>query len=211
MNKLSTLLCFTTFLLVTTLQTGYAQADTAQNSPPPVPVQQNAGFDVIIKINGEILHGLVKEVGPYYIMYKRTDIPDGPVYSIPRNEVYALSYRNQVKEYFNQDDYNMNGGLQPGNTLPYPNINYNYQTFTNGNASIGLGFLRSYSKVKDIKSYSSSSAFPVVLFAYDADFRNSVRLGVQMGFGARNFSTEQFSSYDSTINNIKLKDFQKLD
>ncbi len=42
-----------------------------------------------------------KRSRPNYISYQRTDIPDGPIYTIPRNEVYVISYRNQVKDYIN--------------------------------------------------------------------------------------------------------------
>ena len=77
----------------------YGQADSLKVAPMPQTIPQNAGFDVIVKVNGDIVYGLVKEVGPEYIRYQRTDIPDGPVYIIPRNEVYVISYRNQVKDY----------------------------------------------------------------------------------------------------------------
>ena len=43
----------------------------------------------------------VKEVDDFIVKYKRTDIPDGPIYTIARREIYAISYRNQVKEFFN--------------------------------------------------------------------------------------------------------------
>jgi hypothetical protein len=35
------------------------------------------------------------------VKYKRTDIPDGPLYQLLRSEVYAISYRNQLKEILN--------------------------------------------------------------------------------------------------------------
>jgi hypothetical protein len=34
------------------------------------------------------------------VKYKRTDIPDGPLYQLLRSEVY-ISYRNQLKEILN--------------------------------------------------------------------------------------------------------------
>lgn len=90
------------FLLAISFVTekAYAQEDTTRIQAPQ-PVKHNAGFDVIVKMNGDIVYGLVKEVAPYYISYQRTDIPDGPVYTIPRYEVYVISYRNQVKDYIN--------------------------------------------------------------------------------------------------------------
>ena len=87
-------------LVCFSINTVYGQIDSARVEPPR-PIQQNAGFDVIVKLNGDLVYGLVKEVGPYYISYQRTDIPDGPIYKIPRDEVYVISYRNQVKDYIN--------------------------------------------------------------------------------------------------------------
>ena len=100
-DNTSTRFCLTAFvvlLLMATAGNSYGQADTPE-APRQPPMQLNAGFDVIVKLNGELVYGLVKEVGPYYISYQRTDIPDGPIYTIPINEVYVISYRNQVKDY----------------------------------------------------------------------------------------------------------------
>ncbi len=191
-----------------------AQSDTMHhpmhNPQQSSPMQYNAGFDVIIKLNGEIIYGLVKEIDPFYVKYKRTDIPDGPIYYLAKSEVYAISYRNQVKDILNPRF------IQP--VLPYDPlvtdtfsldnllINYKVPMFKNGTAFIGLGFIRGFTKVKDVGKYSSKATFPTVLFGYDADYKNNVRLGLQMGFGSHKFSLDEFSSYDSTINNIDLKE-----
>ena len=102
MKKNLKIIRFTLFISLFVISNTYGQADTVKKfMTPPQPVQYNAGFDVIIKTNGEIVYGLVKEVGRYLISYQRTDIPDGPIYTMLRTDVYAISYRNQVKEYFN--------------------------------------------------------------------------------------------------------------
>ncbi len=66
---------------------------------PGMEPMYNVGFDVIITNDGNIVYGLVKEVDELYIKYKRTDIPDGPIYTLRKSDVYAISYRNQVKEF----------------------------------------------------------------------------------------------------------------
>ena len=182
-----------------------AQSDS-QRVMIPGPVPQNAGFDVIVKLNGDLVYGLVKEVGPLFITYQRTDIPDGPIYSIPRNEVYVISYRNQVKDYINGEAGNI-----PGISQQYPNapryINYkNKNLFKNSNLTVGLGFLRSFSKVENVKNYSTSSSFPVLSFSYEVLYQKNIQIGVELGFGTHKFSNQQFSSYDSTNNNISLKE-----
>lgn len=181
----------------------FAQTDSQKVVKPKAP-QPNAGFDVIIKTNGEIVYGLVKEVGPYFISYQRTDIPDGPIYTIPRNEVYAISYRNQVKDY-----------ITPVMPPPeYGNAYHNYydhykkqdSLFKHGIVRLQLGFLRSFTKVNDVKSYSSNGSVPVVSAAYEIIYKNNINLGVQIGFGSRKFSKQEFSSYDSTQTAVNLKE-----
>ena len=170
------------------------------------PIPQNAGFDVIVKLNGDIVYGLVKEVGPNFITYQRTDIPDGPIYTMPRDEVYVISYRNQVKDYINGNNAQApeQVGIVP-DTSTQRHINYKSKSiFENANVGFGLGFLRSFTKVENINSYSSSSSFPALLFSYEVNYKKNIQIGLEMGFGTHKFSGQQFSSYDSTINNDKL-------
>lgn len=181
----------------------YGQADTLKAMLPPQPIQHVAAFDVIIKLDGEIVYGLVKEVGLQLITYQRTDIPDGPIYTMLRSEVHAISYRNQVKEYFQPlNEY-------PVATVPVlpPVINYNHGLlFEQGVLRLSLGVIKSYTRVDDSKTYSSSSPFPAVNIGYDVKFRNQVRLGLQIGFGSRKFSNQNYSSYDSVQSNLTLKE-----
>jgi opacity protein-like surface antigen len=180
----------------------------AQTVPQFSGQQPNAGFDVIIKTNGDIVYGIVKEVGLDLVTYKRTDIPDGPIYTMIKSEIYAISYRNQVKEYFNPavgeiaeppmpaaDEYNK-----------YP-INYSHKSsFQNGSLRLSLGFIKSYSKVDNKDNFSSSGTFPAVNIGYDVYYNNKVRLGVQIGFGSRHFTKQDYSTYDSIQNNIDTKE-----
>ncbi|MEO8416947.1 MAG: hypothetical protein ABI472_25010, partial [Ginsengibacter sp.] len=209
MNKIYKVFSCVLFTVLFFITNANAQIDSQKVAPPPPQANQvNAGFDVIIKYNGEIVYGLIKEVTPDYISYKRTDIPDGPVYTIFRNEVYAISYRNQVKEYMDPSNAALPPGIGMSNRVePYPGIDYKKANFLkNGTARIGLGFIRSFSKVDNAKNYSSSGSFPVISFAYDANFKSNVHLGLLLGFGSHNFSDDKFSSYDSTTNNISLKE-----
>ena len=182
----------------------YGQIDSARVQAP-LPIQQNAGFDVIVKLNGDIVYGLVKEVGPYYISYQRTDIPDGPIYTIPRNEVYVISYRNQVKDYIN--GRTIGPSIQDSvPTVKTENISRNNGgiNFENGNLHLALGFLRSFSKLKNVNNYSTSATFPVVSVAYEVNYKSNLQLGLMLGFGSHKFSDQNYSTYDSTNNNINI-------
>ena len=107
------------FLLMLLVLTSAAWGQVKDSVPSRA---HNAGFDVIIKRNGDFVYGLVQEVGPLVIRYKRTDIPDGPIYLLDRREIYAISYRNQTKEVLNPLD----GAMMPRQPLPgtvYPDPN----------------------------------------------------------------------------------------
>lgn len=54
--------------------------------------------DKIYKNNGDIIQAKVKKITPRTISYKRHDNPDGPDYTIGRNEVSMIEYENGTKE-----------------------------------------------------------------------------------------------------------------
>jgi hypothetical protein len=191
-------------LLSFSINMAYGQIDSSSVQIPH-PIQQNAGFDVIVKLNGDLVYGLVKEVGPYYISYQRTDIPDGPIYTIPRDEVYVISYRNQVKDYINGRTI----GPSIQDSVPTDktdNVGKNTEgiNFENGSLHLGLGFLRSFSKLKNVNNYSTSATFPVVSVAYEVNYKSNLQLGLMIGFGSHKFSDQNYSTYDSTNNNINI-------
>lgn len=203
MNKFNLIFRVAITVIMLTCATAYGQTDS-QKVILQKPVPQNAGFDVIVKTNGDIVYGLVKEVGPDFISYQRTDIPDGPIYTIPRNEVYVISYRNQVKDYITP----VNDQLQEQPYYSHRFVNYKKDSslFKHGIVRIQFGFIRSFTKVKDVKSYSSSGSFPVVSVGYEVLFKQNLNLGIQIGFGSHNFSRQQFSAYDSTQTDVTLKE-----
>lgn len=203
MNKFNFLFRVAITVIMLSCATAYGQTDS-QKVILQKPVPQNAGFDVIVKTNGDIVYGLVKEVGPYFISYQRTDIPDGPIYTIPRNEVYVISYRNQVKDYITPVNDQFQG--QPYYSQRFINYKKDSSLFKHGIVRIQFGFIRSFTKVKDVKSYSSSGSFPVVSVGYEVLFKQNLNLGVQIGFGSHNFSRQQFSAYDSTQTDVTLKE-----
>lgn len=209
MKRIFTLvLIFIVFLLSFAART-YAQTpDTSRPTVPSPPA--NAAFDVIIKKNGDIVYGLVKEVNLEFIIYQRTDIPDGPFYTIRRGEVYAISYRNQVKDILAPIN------IPPGTPIVDPRLvpdynDYDYKLtrdrlFRNGVVRVGLGFLRSYSKVKDASQYATSGSFPTVSIAYDARYNSTLRVGILAAIGSHKFNTDRLSLYDSTQSSIKIKE-----
>lgn len=209
---------------------------SAQEKKDSVPSRShNAGFDVIIKRNGDLVYGLVQEVGPAVVRYKRTDIPDGPVYMLDRREIYAISYRNQVKEVLNPLDGMMmpragwpgnqaldstqypEGYRQPGMYNPqigqyepamYPPSRRRERFSLNrmGMVRLALGFFRGYTKVEDAGDYNSSTVIPAFTVAYETLFQQGLRLGLQAGFGNRKFTGREFNDYDSLMIDRSLRE-----
>ncbi|MEO5889631.1 MAG: outer membrane beta-barrel protein [Ferruginibacter sp.] len=213
MKKIYKALSFLIVVILSFSHSLHAQVDSAKLLPsiqvipnPPLP-QLNAGFDVIIKINGDIIYGIVKEVGIDLVTYKRTDIPDGPIYTLFKNEIYAISYRNQLTEYFSPAAGEQ--VIEPLTSDPYKNYPIDYRhnpILRNGSLRVGLGFIKSFSRVDNKDEYSSSGTFPAINIGYDADFKNQVRLGIQLGFGSRRYAKQDYNTYDSVQNNIDIKE-----
>ena len=56
--------------------------------------------DTIVKRNGEKLIVKLAEVNLNDVRYKRLDLPDGPLYTLPKQEIKIVIYYNGIKESF---------------------------------------------------------------------------------------------------------------
>lgn len=56
--------------------------------------------DTIVKYNGDKIFVKVSDISSSEIKYKRTDFPDGPSYSISKNDVQLIKYANGTREFF---------------------------------------------------------------------------------------------------------------
>lgn len=77
------------FLLLAALALGAAAAAKAQ--------------DVIIMRSGEETQAIVQEIGDAQIRYKRFSNPNGPTYTMNKNEVFMIKYKNGEKDVFKDD------------------------------------------------------------------------------------------------------------
>ncbi|MDJ1501491.1 outer membrane beta-barrel protein [Xanthocytophaga agilis] len=194
----------------------YAQSQPVSNS-----------FDVIIKKNGDIVYGLVTEVDLQYVKYKRTDIPDGPIYTMPRTDVYAISYRNQVKDILAKSDSSFfRQSVQPPaavavDTAKVDTVSQEDQkesadkkvdkffareNFSQPEIHFHLGFIRGFTKVSNIDQYTSALRFPGIGFSYDAQFKENFRMGITFGVAGFRFTQNEYDSYDSLQINRKLNE-----
>lgn len=150
-----------------------------------------AGFDVIVKKSGEIVHGKVVEVSLYLVRYKRTDIPDGPIYEIPKEDVFAISYRNQLTEYLEDFDPTKSETEKKEKVKKdlFPEIG-------NGYFHVGLGSIRNFSAVADINEYANQSSAPGFQVSYFFPFKSGLDLGVTAGYAKFKYADTQYSAYD---------------
>ena len=58
------------------------------------------GQDRIILINGDKVSAYVTEVRLQEVAYKKADNPEGPLYIIPKQQIYMIQYANGTKEVF---------------------------------------------------------------------------------------------------------------
>ncbi len=171
-------------------------------------------FDVIILNNGEIIHGKVVEVGIERIRYQRTDIPDGPVYEIFRSEVFAISYRNQIKEYFSPHDegvFHPDAG-KPGELTQTPEHipeeeKVWYAGIQDGELRIGLGAIRNHSRIQEVEDYRSEASFPgfYATYVFPA-LINGLDVGVSAGVASFNYSDSRVSEYDRLITDREIRE-----
>lgn len=154
-----------------------------------------AEFDVIVKKSGEIVHGKVVEVSLNLVRYKRTDIPDGPVYEIAKDEVFAISYRNQLTEYL--EDFDPTKTEQEKKAVEKKVL---FPDMAKGYFQIGIGSVRNYSMVTDIDEYANDNNFPGFHIAYLFPFKKNLDLGVTFGYARFKYADTQYSSYDDLQN-----------
>lgn len=172
-----------------------------------------AEFDVIIKTNGEIVYGRVVEVNLSNIRYKRTDIPDGPVYEILRKDVFVISYRNQLKEVITAVDSTV-FAPRPATPLSTEEVEiepqqdeYAWQAHVgSGEVRLGIGLIRNFSRIKEVDSYKSESGTPGFHLTYVFPYRNNLMLGVAVGWARFNYSDRAFSEYDQILTDRKIKE-----
>ncbi len=173
----------------------------------------SADFDVIILKNADIIYGKVMEVTPEWIKYKRTDIPDGPIYTIARSEVYAISYRNQKKEIINPIDGfgSSQKPVLPIDTvklieeMPPQDFNYSYTPYSDRQTvRFGLGALRGIGRPDGAEDLRADNFIPSIFLSYSVSYTEQMDLGLQAAIGSFKYVGDDFSEYDQANSEIEI-------
>ncbi|MCX7638727.1 MAG: hypothetical protein N2044_12860 [Cyclobacteriaceae bacterium] len=158
----------------------------------------NQTNDVIIRSDGVIIQGKVIEINLQAVKYLRTDIPDGPVVEIPRNKVYAISYRNQITEYLQSVDSTVfssrDSRKDKKGSVPWSDRWY--AGLDSGRLQVGLGFIRSYSLIRNVESLTNQKSSPAFYLSYTFPVRRNISVGLLSGYASFNYSENQINEYD---------------
>lgn len=157
-----------------------------------------SSFDVLIKQDGSIVTGKVIEVNLKTIKYQRLDMVDGPVMEIPRNTVYAITYRNQQTEYLLPADstafYQSDAGAIAGQRKP--GVDPWHANLDSGRVQIGVGAIRSFSMIRNVESLSNKKSSPAFVAGYSFPIRRNIDVGVILAFASFKYQENRVSQYD---------------
>jgi hypothetical protein len=99
--------------------------------------------DVILKTNGDEVNVKVQEVGSDAVKYKKAD-GSGPVYTIPKSEVFMITYESGDKDVFGRGQSNLTATSSAestattGNTVSSAGKTYNILDYYNENGVSGI-------------------------------------------------------------------------
>jgi hypothetical protein len=88
----------------------------AKVTPPSMP-KPDDDCDILTYRNGEEVKAKIMEVGLHEIKYKKCDNPNGPTYTVKKDEVFMIKYSNGSKDIFKEEP------KQPQYTQPNYNNN----------------------------------------------------------------------------------------
>jgi hypothetical protein len=158
--------------------------------------------DVIIRVDGSILYGKVVEVGQDEVTYRKNDIPNGPEVTLPREQVYVISYSNNTKQVItpvfgkrklDEPAFDANSLETDENSDTTKNLKYN---ISHGDIRVGMGFSRAYSSFKGVDDFSKEASAPSLFAAYQIRYNRFLKVGVSLGYASFNYKYNRVSEYD---------------
>jgi hypothetical protein len=158
--------------------------------------------DVIIRVDGSIIYGKVVEVSQDQVKYQKNDIPDGPEITLPREQVYVISYSNNTKQVItpvfgkrklDEPAFDANSLESDKESDATKNLKYN---IGHGDIRVGMGFSRAYSSFKGVGEFSKEASAPSLSAAYQIRYNRFLKVGVSLGYASFNYQYDRVSEYD---------------
>lgn len=168
--------------------------------------------DAIICVDGTIIYGKVTEVNQTDIKYRMSDIRDGAVITMPRDQVYTIAYSNHTSQIItlkSDTTVTKEKTKEEIATVDYAeksdtanNFSYN---ISHGSLRIGIGFSNEYTSFRGIDAYNSTATTPSFYAAYQFYFNKWLKTGINFGYASLSYNLEEGSDYDgmSLTQNVK--------
>ncbi len=151
--------------------------------------------DIIVKTNGNMLQCEIVEVNDSAVVYHA--LPKDTTRKnliVPRNEVYAISYRNGVAMVLTPELMGKKADISPGSECA------GWEKFKenlgNGSINVGVGFVSFYSPVKNTDSYKDEQVMPSVFAGYTFSIKGKLKAGAHIGVGGNELTKSGESEYD---------------
>jgi hypothetical protein len=172
-----------------------------------------AKADAIIRVDGSIVYGRVLGVDQQQVRYRINDFSKGPVITLPRKLVYAISYSNNTTQIitpaFGKKKVNVLAFDQssPDNTADAKDtINNRKYNLSHGSIKICLGFSHPYSGFKNLKDYDKSNNTPSMVASYHFRYNRFLITGVNIGYTDISYNYQSLSDYDQIDIQQKVKE-----
>ncbi len=170
--------------------------------------QAQKEFDVIVLKDNSVIYGLVTEVGIELIKYRKSSMPDGPIFTLFKSEVFMISFRDQSYEMYDFPDrealYMDEDVFEEFYEEKDPS--FFSELYSQGSAiRVGVGLITGYSAVDQINSYNSTSTRPGFFVSYSFPWK-FLSLSGQAGILSASYSrvtqedqAQRFSDVDESI------------
>ena len=160
-----------------------------------------AKADVIVRVDGSLVYGKVVEIDQQNLKYRDMNVPNGPVITLPRKLVYAVSYSNNttliITPTFGKrktGELAFDESTLDSEAEDKRDWKYNLQ---HGSVKVGLGFSRNFSSFKGVKGFSKKESAPSFFVSYTFQYNRFLKLGGGLGFASFNYDYKKRSDYDA--------------
>lgn len=150
-------------------------------------------FDVIVKKDNTVLYAIIEEVGLEVIKYRKTSMPQGPIFTLKLSEVFLISFRDQTYQLIDPvENYVSEIETDTGNTLiDIEDNSFFSEVFSEGTTlRFGIGAIKSFSAIDEASTYQLKSSGPGVFVGYSFPWR-FLKIGAQMGLVTGTYSRIQ--------------------
>jgi hypothetical protein len=170
--------------------------------------------DAIIRIDGVIVYGRVLEVDQQQVKFRINDLAKGPVITLPRKLVYAISYSNNTSQLITPvftnkkvnelafDQSNPNSSSEKKKDTSN-NLKYN---LLHGTIKVGMEFSKLYSGYKNVRYYDKNNNLPSLFASYQFRYNRFLLTGVNIGLSDIDYNYHSFSNYDQIDITQKVKE-----